>query len=409
MKRFLLPLLLAASSVQAAPLDEVVCADYRYRAPPEYVDQARHDVEAASANPGAERLLLADALGRLSDAYAGVFDNDDAQLAVQDAYAIWSAATPETQLAEKLHASGAASLAKGHCVTARPLLQAALEMSEKLNGANDGRTLSVLHDLLRVAVASKDAAAADRIAPRLLAAWDKAGAPDAADRLALYRNLALLYIKFEQYAKAEPLSQRGLELAKAKRPADAAQVRQMRALLAGVYYGQLRYAEGEAALPRQAQRYDPKTMAHKAVEAEMIAKTRAGDLRGALELGEQMLAGDRAEFGSSAAPYLGARLAETLDIVGELHHALNELAQAEQMYDEALTLFATHAPAHPATLTRTQTDLAILYRTRGEPARALPLQQEAMRAMLDQLGPDHPDVRESEAELARIRKALGNQ
>jgi len=51
-------------------------------------------------------------------------------------------------------------------------------------------------------------------------------------------------------------------------------------------------------------------------------------------------------------------------------------------------------------------DLAILYRTKGEPARALPLLQEAMKTMLDQLGPDHPDVLEGEAELARIHKAL---
>ncbi|TFW30117.1 tetratricopeptide repeat protein [Massilia horti] len=92
--------------------------------------------------------------------------------------------------------------------------------------------------------------------------------------------------------------------------------------------------------------------------------------------------------------------------ISELHHGMNDLAQAEGMYVLALAQYTKMPVPDTIRATRIKTDLAVLYRMRGEPARALTLQQEALATMLDMFGPDHPDVRETKDELALIYRAL---
>lgn len=432
MKSCLLCLLLAASSAHAAPVPAIDCPGYP-RSAPAYTQneaaRARRDLEAAIANPGAENLVLAETLARVADSYADGFDRTTAEQLALRAYAIWSAATPTADLAEKLRGWGASDGRNARCVVAKPMLQASLGMFEKLYGPEDERTLRAVHDLLQVSISLADTGAVDELAPRLMGAWDKRGASAGVDRPALHLRLALFYLKLEQFAKAEALARPGLALAISQRPVNARLAADLSTVLAGACFGQLRYAEGVAALPKLAP-FPVRQPPLKRNEDEIIAMARAGNLAAALARVQQVLAQDQAklekdqlalseaeaspanaqqsEAARRAVAYDAANVANMLDWLGELHQGQGDLEQAQQAYLQALDLLAQHRPIDPLKVSRVQFDLAMLYRVRGEPARALPLLQEAMKTMLPLLGAEHPDVVDSEVELARIHKALGN-
>lgn len=423
MTRRLLWLLLGASSVAhaATPLP-VDCPGWRGpRITQQQAAQARRELETAMANPGPGNLALADALTRMADAYFDGYQRPTASDLGRRAYAIWSAAAPSSELAEKLGKAGAAEIAVGRCEMAQPALRASFEMLEDLYGADDPRTLAALHEMVQVSVRVGDGAAVDELAPRLLAAWDRHGVPAGIDRPALHLRLALLYDRLGQFPKAEAVARRGRELAMARPSPDARQVRELGAVLASALYGQLRLDEGDAAAPD-----DARHSARWKTEEELIAMTRAGDLAGALVRAEQALAAEQAALERARAGLAAAKggtpvrlasaglevdsgtasVAKLLDWVGELHLAMGHPAQAQQAYLQALSLLASDAAADPLMVARTKSDLAILYRRGGEHARALPLQQEALKTMLPLLGAAHPDVLESQAEVARIQAAL---
>ncbi|MGB9110510.1 MAG: tetratricopeptide repeat protein, partial [Telluria sp.] len=83
---------------------------------------------------------------------------------------------------------------------------------------------------------------------------------------------------------------------------------------------------------------------------------------------------------------------------------MGDLDGAASAYEAALAGFAEAGSVSWQDRTRTRSDLAILYRTRGDVARALPLQQQVVDELLLLVGEDHPDVKEARAELALLRK-----
>lgn len=432
MKRLLPCLLLAAASVHAAPIRDVYCSDYP-RSVPRYTQQdvakAKRELEAAIQNPGPGNLLLAQALARMADSYSDGYDRVTASDLGERAGTIWAAAAPAGDLAEQLRGWGASDGRNGRCEVAKPMLQASLGMFDELYGPDDERTLRAVHDLLQVSISLADAEAVDKLAARLLPAWDKRGAVADVDRPALHLRLAVFYLKLEQFAKAEAVARQGIELALATQPANRKQAADLRNALASAYFGQLRYAEGEAALAKRIPRPDQQPP-RKHKEEEIIAMTRGGDLAGATASAQQLLAQDQAKLQederalSEAEARTGnakqrdtarrtvasdsANVGEMLDWLGELHQAQNDPVRAEQMYVQALGLFDKYPATDPLKASRVQFDLGILYRLRGEPARALPLQEAAMKSMLPLLGGEHPDVADSEAELARIHKSLNH-
>lgn len=431
MKPYLLCLVLCAQAASAAPVLDVNCPfDLRV---PRYTAydaaRARADVEKAIESPGTENLVLADALGRLADSYADGFDRATAAQLGERAIAVWSAATPTGELAEKLRSWGVRDSRNSRCAVAKPMLQASLAMFEKLYGPEDERTLRAMHDLLQVSISLADVEAVDALTARLLPALDKGGAIAGVDRRALQLRLALFYLRLEQFPKAETLARQGIALAHAAQPGDATQTDNLASVLASALFGQLRYDEGMAVLPKRFATPAPQDE-HKRAELEIIAMARAGNLPGALAGAQQMLERDQAklqtdqlamsaaEARGDKAPQIDAarrvvirdavNVANMLDWLGELHQSQNDPEQAQRSYAEALDLLAQYPQIDPLQTSRVQFDLGMLYRVRGEPARALPLQQAALKTMLARLGPDHPDVVDAEGELARIHKSLNN-
>lgn len=139
------------------------------------------------------------------------------------------------------------------------------------------------------------------------------------------------------------------------------------------------------------------------VRDDMIALARAGRLKSALALGEKQLGLQEAELKAERGN--ATEMAGLVTEISELQHALKRMAAAEAGYLRAIALYADVHIAYPEML-RPTLDLAILYRSQGKPAQALPLQLSAYPKLLAWLGPGHPDVIESEAELAQLHLTL---
>jgi tetratricopeptide (TPR) repeat protein len=134
---------------------------------------------------------------------------------------------------------------------------------------------------------------------------------------------------------------------------------------------------------------------------EMITYTREGKLTLALAAGLNEIT--RLE----TRPQARSELAGVLVEVGQLQHALGRSQLAEASFLRAIALYEEEQLEQPEPMAAT-TELAILYRREGKLGDALRLQRAAYPKLLEWLGPAHPDVIESEGELAKLELALGN-
>ncbi len=212
--------------------------------------------------------------------------------------------------------------------------------------------------------------------------------------------------------------------------------------LAGVYYRQLRPAEAEELIaPYEISQGKgrPAITRYFKVREGMIPLVLKNDFTAALAYGEATVPGYTDELatatlseeildtayassapGSDARASIGARrpeasartlkarfeLGRLISAIAEVHHALKQYPQAEQQYRAALALFQKTDSSNLVPLIHTRTGLAILLRTRGDLAAALPLQQEALTLMKKTYAPDHPERLECERELTQLRAAL---
>jgi tetratricopeptide (TPR) repeat protein len=241
---------------------------------------------------------------------------------------------------------------------------------------------------------------------------------------------------------AEQFAQRGLALIPADMPTAARRLLSWR--LVSIYYAELRYPEAEAlrarlldGKPAPAARKDEFAQQREALQALV----RKGDLDGALALARSTLDARQQAFyasgqavgdadfalakarqdGATAANALAEltrgsaqaharengerlRLAETQRYLGEILHAMGKLDEAATAYQQALGNFPAAGQLRSLDRAHTRSDLAMLYRTRGELAKALPLQQQVLDELLPMVGEDHPDVIEARNELALLRK-----
>ena len=139
------------------------------------------------------------------------------------------------------------------------------------------------------------------------------------------------------------------------------------------------------------------------VRGEMIGLVRAGKLKSALVLGETLLASKQVE--SDAWGTDAVELAGLLTEVSELQQALQRMRSAEAGYLRVIKPYSQVQYQYPEML-RPAVALAIMYRSQGKSAQALPLQLAAYPQLLAWLGPEHPDVIESEGELAQLHLDL---
>jgi tetratricopeptide (TPR) repeat protein len=97
-------------------------------------------------------------------------------------------------------------------------------------------------------------------------------------------------------------------------------------------------------------------------------------------------------------------LAQARSYLGEILHAMGDLDGAAGAYEAALAGFGEGRTNNWRERTRTRSDLAIVYRMRGDVTRALSLQQQVLDELLPLVGEDHPDVKEAREEIALLKK-----
>jgi tetratricopeptide (TPR) repeat protein len=455
MKR-LLPLLLAAAFGQAhAALDATACKP-RYNAlTPGAIQEASSRLAAVRSQPGEHQLVLAAALADLALLSARQNGSPDiatdgnpapAEL-LRQALAIWNAAPPSATLAGTLQTHGGAFFNSQQCQLGREVLESALRVSSTAAGPNAPGSVAIAQDLLRVGLAQRDDALVRRLAPSAKAALDARRQPlDPQDEQTVLALVDFFYSQpgdsQEDLQQAEHFAQRGLGLTT---PGTATSARRLLSYrLVSIYYAQLRYAEGEALRIQLASaRPDPfgAKNGFGRQQDELIALVRKGELQAALGMARTMLDQRQQAFDASrqalaqataaeaqldrtpATPSpalsqalrtsVNARarhdsatlaLAKVRSYLGEILHAMGDLDGAAAAYEAALAGFAEGSSANWQERTRTRSDLAILYRMRGDAARALTLQQQVLDELLPLLGEDHPDVKEARVELALLHK-----
>jgi hypothetical protein len=456
MKR-LLPLLLAAAFGHAhAALDATACKP-RYNAlTPGAIQEASGRLAAARSQPGEQQLVLAGALADL--ALLGARQNGSPDIAtdgnpapaelLRQALAIWNAAPPSATLAGTLQTRGQALFNSQQCQLGREVLESALRQSSAAAGPNDPASVAIAQDLLRIGLAQRDDALVRRLAPAAKAALDARTQPlDPQDEQTVLALIDFFYSqpgdRPEDLQQAEHFAQRGLALSTAGTATSARRLLSYH--LVRIYYAQLRYAEGEALRVKLAgDRPDPYGASPvRRQQDELVALVRKGDLKAALDMArlqqarrqqlheasrqalaqaeaaEAQVKAQQEPVQANAATLQAQRstlqarsrqngalidLAKTRSYVGEILHAMGDLDGAAAAYEAALAGFAEAQSKGWQDRTRTRSDLAILYRTRGDAARALTLQQQVLDELLPLLGEDHPDVQEARAELALLRK-----
>lgn len=459
MKRTLFLMLLAASagapaqtpaptaSPAAAP-GAVACDTPVYQVEPEALASARQALDKASAAPGAGQLELAAALADL--AYVTVRQsapqaqrdaNRKATLdMIERAQAIWTAAPASADLAQDLLRRGRTARGASHCPLALNLLETALAVADKAKGATDPLPLSVARELMLLATNMGDDPTVNALAPRLLAALPTDQAPLDGIPYAAYLAAADYYYRSEDHERVEVLVNGLAERARAT-PAGRARLPRLDAERASIYYAQGRYKEAEALRPPPAhpeRQPDPLLAEVKRAEMDMILAVRGGRLQNALALGEAALAridagraANATELESAQAQWEtekrnGARealaaartrlaqarreaaiwqqaLADMQGYTGEVQHALGRLDAALPLYEQALRNYPSAGAANVYAIERVRGDMALVYRARGEHARALALQQQVRDTLLPLLGARHPDVREAESEIAALK------
>jgi tetratricopeptide (TPR) repeat protein len=453
MKRLLsLLLATAACHAHAAP-DATTCKPGPGNLKPGAVQEATARLAAARSQPGERQFALADALADLALLSArqngspdiATDGNPAAADLLREALTIWTGAPRSAALARTLQARGVEFFNSQQCRLSRELLEPALRLSSEAAGPGDPASAAIAHDLLRVGLAQGDGPLVRRLAPAATAELDARTRPlDPQDEETVLALVDFFYRQpgdsRQDLELAEHLAQRGQALSAPGAPAR----RLLSYRLASIYYAELRYADGEALRARLAGErpapLTPKDEFARQREA-LIALVRKGDLRAALGMAralvdqrQQVFDASRQALAQAEAARVEAQkdpalpgqalsqalrasaqapmrqntetfwLAQARSYLGEILHALGDFDGAASAYEAALAGFGEGRTGNWRDRTRTRSDLAILYRTRGDIARALPLQQQVLDELLPLVGEDHPDVKEARAEIALLQK-----
>ncbi len=238
----------------------------------------------------------------------------------------------------------------GEYAKALPAAQRAVDIRERVLGPNHPDTAQSLHDLAEVYRAMGDYAAGLPLAQRSLDIREKALGPNHPDTAQSLHCLAELNRSMGEYAKALPLAQRALSIREKARGADHADTAESLNDLALIYLGMGDYAQALAASQR------------------------------ALGMREKTLGADH------------PLTAESANNLASVYWALKDYKEALPLFERAFRIKEKAlGPDHPNTATALN-NLAEVYRGMGDYGKALPLAQRAAAIWEKTLGPDHPNT-----------------
>jgi CHAT domain-containing protein/Tfp pilus assembly protein PilF len=333
-------------------------------------------------------------------------------------------AAPGTTLAQDSAAENARQLYKqamelynaGRYNEAVPLVERAIAISTSALGPEHSDVALSLNGLGLIYEAKGDYARAEPLYQRALAIYSKlsntaqlqdtrnAATGNVATTL---NNLAELYKNRGEFARAEPLYQRALEIWVKLRGNEHSSVANTLNNLADMYRAKGDYARAEPLLRRALAIYvkinpeDPDVALAMSNLAAVYA-TKGDNARAeplylrALAIREKVLGPQHRD------------VADTLNNLAELYRGNGNYARAALLLERALSIHVKIDAQHPD-VAIVLNNLAGLYLLRGYFARAEPLYARALEINVKALGPEHPEVSRSLNNLAAVFSAKGDE
>jgi tetratricopeptide (TPR) repeat protein len=259
-----------------------------------------------------------------------------------------------------LEATGRYLQVRGELAAARPLLERALEIRERVLGPDHPYTAASLNNLALLLQDQGELAAARPLLERTLAIRDRVLGPDHPDTASSLNNLAGLLQDQGELAAARPLYERALDIRERVLGPDRPDTASSLNNLAGLLQDQDELAVAQPLLER------------------------------ALAIRERVLGPDHPDTAASF-----NNLAGLLRAQGELAGARPLLERALNVHERVL------GPDHPNTA-QSLNNLALLLQDQGDLAAARPLLERALEIRERVLGPDHPNTAQSLNNLALL-------
>ncbi|HEU0175875.1 MAG TPA: tetratricopeptide repeat protein, partial [Blastocatellia bacterium] len=310
--------------------------------------------------------------------------------------------------ARKLVAEGVRLYGAGKYDEARPMYEHAIEIRERVLGANHLEVAQALNDLAAVYYAKGAYAKVGPLFRRALDIKEKALGPEHPEVARTLNNLAIFYFYSSDYSRAESLFERALTLKEKALGPDHPDVALASNNLALVYYERGDDLKAEP-LYRRALSIWEKALGpeHPKVSYALLNLAKLyqdkGDyaeaeplLRRALTIDEKALGPDHPD------------VAFTLNNLAALHYDKGEYAKAELLSQRALNLRETALGPESLDVARSLCSLARVCRARGDYAKAESLFLRALRIRENALGPEHPDVAWSLNYLATLYAGKGD-
>ncbi|PWF49297.1 tetratricopeptide repeat protein [Massilia glaciei] len=427
------PLTAAAATPELASFD---CKSMIFYDRPSEAEQvaARHTEKRLADGDLASDLLAAQEMQTLALTRMSSFQSQKSDEAAEQALAAWRKLPETAALVQQLHQAANRYHRRNMCKSAAPVYELALAMSDKLSGPHHASTFALMTDLAHLYRAQRQLPQLEKIAERVLAAGEMN--PSAiVDIARAHKDLSEVNYRRGTFPLAEKhaLAAVALHEKTAGKPLALALNE-----LAAVYYAQRRFAEGEAARNRAKSITD-------VIEVNVMTEVPPnisnlygkGDIAGAIALASKALADEdaaqvpliakvyeaeqelKADAGVSKYPEMQrsialenlrrshVQVARALCDLGELFHSQQQLAEAEPLYRRAIALLDKDPRAPGFTKARLASNLGLLTQKQGAYAEALQLQQKVLEFYLPLLGSEHPDVIETQAEVAYLHKAQG--
>jgi CHAT domain-containing protein len=274
-------------------------------------------------------------------------------------------------------------------------------------GATDPSTATLMNNLAALYAAMGQYAKAEPLYRRCLEIFEAKLGKDHPDVAQSLNNLAALYDDMGQYAKAEPLYRRSLKIREAKLGKDHPDVAGSLNNLAALYQDMGVYAKAEPLYRRCLEIFEAKLgKDHPDVASslnnladlydDMGQYARAEPLyRRCLEIREAKLGKDH------------PLVATSLNNLAQLYKEMGQYAKAEPLYRRNLAIREAKLGKDHPHVALSLSNLADLYDDMGQYARAEPQYRRSLEIREAKLGKDHPDVAQSLNNLAALYAATG--
>ncbi len=290
---------------------------------------------------------------------------------------------------------------------ARPLLDQALALREKLPGSSRLEIASSLVDLASVARRQGTFAQAESLYTRALAIREAALGPNDPQVAAALNGLGGLLLTEGKYAEAEPIFKRAMQIREKALGSDAPDLASTVRNLGSLYWAQGRYADAEPLLQRALRIYE------RAYGPDHLEVAASLNNLGALYWSEKEYAKAEPLYARAQRIYekmLGPdhpNVAAVLNNLGELAWAQQQYAKAEPLFRRALTIKRkVLKPDHPS-IAISENGLANVLRDEGRYREAETLYQRALALRERVLGAHNTSVAETLRDYATLLRRTG--